>query len=199
MDAKADSRTRLLDAATNVFRVKGYASTRVEDICVAAGLTKGGFFHHFASKEELAIAAAEHWSRVSGDLFRAADYHRHADPVDRILGYVDFRKALLKGTLAEFSCLLGTLVQEVYETNPAIRIACDTSMSGHVLTLIEDFREARRLHAPDADWTAEGLALHTQAVIQGAFILAKARGSAETAADTIDHLGRYIRLLFERN
>lgn len=199
MDAKVDSRTRLLDAATDVFRLKGYSQTRVEDICVAAGLTKGGFFHHFGSKEELAIAAAEHWSDVTGALFREADYHRYPDPLDRILGYIEFRKSLISGTLAEYTCLLGTLVQEVYETNPAIRIACDASMSGHVLTLSEDFCEARRLHVPDADWSAQSLARHTQAVIQGAFILAKARGSADVAADNIDHLGRYIRLLFGRN
>jgi TetR/AcrR family transcriptional repressor of nem operon len=46
------------------------------------------------------------------------------------------------------------------------------------------------------DWTAQSLALHTQAVIQGAFILAKATGGAEIAADSIDHLRRYIEMLF---
>jgi TetR/AcrR family transcriptional regulator, transcriptional repressor for nem operon len=46
------------------------------------------------------------------------------------------------------------------------------------------------------DWTAKSLALHTQAVIQGAFILAKATGRAEIAADSIDHLIRYLELLF---
>lgn len=198
MDAKPDSRTRILESATDVFRLKGYSSTRVEDICAAAGLTKGGFFHHFASKEQLAIAAAEHWSDVTGGLFRDAEYHRHADPVDRLLGYIEFRKVLLGGTLAEFTCLLGTLVQEVYETNPSIRIACDISMTGHIATLMEDFAEARRRYAPDAEWTAESLALHTQAVMQGAFILAKAKGSAEVAADCIDHLSRYVAQLFHR-
>jgi TetR/AcrR family transcriptional repressor of nem operon len=90
------------------------------------------------------------------------------------------------------------MVQEVYETNPAIRIACDTSMAGHVFTLREDFVEARRRYAPDAEWTAESLALHTQAVIQGAFILAKAKGNADVAADSIDHLRRYVAQLFQR-
>jgi TetR/AcrR family transcriptional repressor of nem operon len=46
------------------------------------------------------------------------------------------------------------------------------------------------------DWTAKSLALHTQAVLQGAFILAKAKGGAEIAADSIDHLIRYLELLF---
>ena len=53
-------------------------------------------------------------------------------------------------------------------------------------------------HGLKADWTAASLALHTQAVLQGAFILAKAKGGPAIAADSIDHLQRYIRLLFGR-
>jgi len=47
------------------------------------------------------------------------------------------------------------------------------------------------------EWTAESLALYTQASLQGAFILAKARGGAAIAAQCIDHLRRYIELLFQ--
>ena len=50
-----------------------------------------------------------------------------------------------------------------------------------------------------ADWSAESLALHTQAVLQGAFILAKAKGGATIAADSIDHLRRYVELLFKNS
>jgi TetR/AcrR family transcriptional repressor of nem operon len=46
------------------------------------------------------------------------------------------------------------------------------------------------------EWTAKSLTLHTQAVLQGAFILSKANGGAEIAADSIDHLIRYLELLF---
>jgi TetR/AcrR family transcriptional repressor of nem operon len=46
------------------------------------------------------------------------------------------------------------------------------------------------------EWTAKSLALHTQAVLQDAFILAKAKGGAEIAADSIDHLTRYVESLF---
>jgi AcrR family transcriptional regulator len=42
---------KLLDAAVPVIRAKGYSAARVEDIRAEAGLTKGAFFHHFASKE----------------------------------------------------------------------------------------------------------------------------------------------------
>ena len=50
----------------------------------------------------------------------------------------------------------------------------------------------------DVGWTAESLALHTQAVLQGAFILAKAKDSVSVAIDSINHLKRYVTLLFSR-
>lgn len=192
----SDARTRLLDAALKVVRQKGYAATRVEDLCEAAGVTKGAFFHHFESKEALAVAAAEHWSAVTGALFSGADYHRHSDPLERVLAYVRLRRDLLRGEPAEFTCLAGTMVQETFGTSPPIRQACAAAITSHAATLVADLEAARQRYAPDASWTAESLALHTQAVIQGAFILAKATSGPRLAAESLDHLERYLRLLF---
>src|SRR5690349_12149464 len=125
----ARARQKLLDAALSVIRSKGYAATSIDELCVEAGVAKGSFFHHFKNKEALGVAAAEYWSEMTSALFAAAPYHRHPDPLDRVLGYIDFRKALLTGTVPEFTCLVGTLVQEVYETCPEIRDACDASIS----------------------------------------------------------------------
>ncbi|RST86304.1 TetR/AcrR family transcriptional regulator [Aquibium carbonis] len=194
--ANPQTRTRLLDAALGVIRAKGYAATTVDDICQAAGLSKGSFFHHFASKDDLAVASAGHWSEVTGALFAGSDYHRHEDPLDRLLAYVDLRRQLIRGTLPEFTCLVGTMAQEAYETSPDIRDACWASIHGHAETLVPDIQAAMDAQGIDAGWTAESLALHTQAVIQGGFILAKASGDARHAVEAIDHLRRYIESLF---
>jgi TetR/AcrR family transcriptional repressor of nem operon len=193
---KTGARTKLLEAALSVIRTKGYSATSVDELCAAAGVTKGAFFHHFKSKDELGVAAADHWSETTGALFADAPYHDHVAPLDRILGYLEFRKALLQGGVPEFTCLVGTMVQETYETTPAIRQACERSITGHAATLEADIEAAMRERNMASDWTAKSLALHTQAVLQGAFILAKATGGAEIAADSIDHLRRYIEMLF---
>lgn len=198
-EPRHETKAKLLNAALSVIRTKGYAAARVEDVCKAAGVTKGGFFHHFKGKEDLAVSAANYWAEITGQFFEAAPYHHHADPLDRFLGYIDFRKEILRGEIPEFTCLVGTMVQEAYATNPAIRDACDASISGHAAVIEKDIAEAKRLYAPNAPWTPESLALHTQAVIQGAFILAKAKQGPEIAADTIDHLRRYVELLFKRS
>ena len=125
--------------------------------------------------------------------------HEFADPLDRVLGYLDFRKSILTGTVPEFTCPVGTMVQEAYESYPAIRDAVDRSISEHAAKVEADIKEAMQLYRLDADWSAESLALHTQAVLQGAFILAKAKGGAAIAADSIDHLRRYVELLFKNS
>jgi TetR/AcrR family transcriptional regulator, transcriptional repressor for nem operon len=192
------ARYELLEAALSIIREKGYAATSVDELCAEAGVTKGAFFHHFKSKDALAVAAANHWSEITTEFFETASYHKHSDPLDRVLGYLDFRKAILKGGIAEFTCLVGTMVQEVYGTSAEIRAACEASISGHAARVEADIAAAMKRYRIRAPWTAESLALHTQAVLQGAFILAKARGNAGVAAASIDHLRRYIELLFPR-
>ena len=198
MESPHQSRIRLLDASLHVIRAKGYSATRVEDICAAAGLTKGSFFHHFESKEDLALAAADHFAAMADGRFATAPYRRASDPLDRLLGYVDFRIAILQGALPEYTCLLGTMVQEAYDTHPAIRAACDRHISAHSAMVAEDIAEARRRYAPDAPWSADSLALYIQAVIQGAFILAKARQGPQVAGDCLRHLRRYLESQFIR-
>ena len=195
---KHSAKDKILQAALAVIRTKGYAATSVDDLCAAAGVTKGAFFHHFKSKEELAVAAADHWSEMTGSLFAEAPYHGHADPLDRVIGYIDFRKSLLTGELPQFTCLAGTMVQETYDSNPAIRDACARSITSHAAKVEADIREAIAKYPISPPWTAASLALYTQAVLQGAFIIAKAKGNTKDAAACVDHLRRYVELLFNR-
>jgi TetR/AcrR family transcriptional repressor of nem operon len=193
-----ETRTKLLDAAMYVMRLKGYAATTVEDICKAAELTKGSFFHHFASKEELGIAAAQHFASVAAGLFAQAPYRSLPDPVDRLLGYVDFRIAILQGRTCDYTCLLGTFVQELYETHPAIREAAEKHLRAHVAEIAQDVAGAKAKYAPDAEWSADSLAFHVQSVLQGSMIFAKATRGTDVMVESLGHLRRYLQLLFKR-
>src|SRR4029077_3723959 len=147
-------------------------------------------FHHFKSKEELAIEAARHWGAATSGLFASAPYRALPDPLDRVLAYVDFRKAILQGELPEYTCFAGTTIQEVYDTHPLIREACEKTITDHAAFVEADIAEAMHKYHIIGDWTAQSLAFYTQAVIQGAFILAKAQQNSAVAADCIDHLRR---------
>ncbi len=192
----APARKKLLDAAVALIRERGYAATTVDDLCARAGVAKGSFFHHFKDKEALAVAAAEYWTLTTGIVFAAAPYHGPEDPLDRVLAYIDYRRSTVRGEVPAFTCLVGTMVQEVYCSNPAIREACAASLFGHGETVEADIAEAMARHGIRDGWTADSLSLHIQAVLQGAFVLAKAKNDAGPAVASIDHLRRYVELLF---
>ena len=187
-----ETRTRLLDAARDLIRARGYAGTTVDDICAAAGVTKGAFFHHFESKERLGVAAIEAFGARAAAIFSAAPYAANPDPRERVLGYVDFRAAMLQGDIALYTCLMGATVQEVYNTHPDLRAACDHGMSEHVADLTRDIEAAKARHAPDAPWSAESVGYFMQTVLQGAFIFAKAKQDPKVALDSLAHLRGYL-------
>ncbi len=194
--AQHQSKTKLLGATLNAVRAKGYAATTVDDICHTAGVTKGSFFHHFRSKDDLAVAAAVHWGSTTEDFFAGAPYRGLADPLDRLLGYVDFRIGLLTGELQDYTCYFGTMLQETYATHPDVRVACERGLATHIDTLADDIEAAKQLYAPDAPWSAQSLGAFIQTVLQGAFILAKARNGPEVARESLAHLRRYLETQF---
>ncbi len=198
MQQAHQSKTRLLDATIKVVRTKGYNATRVEDVCAEAGVTKGSFFHHFKSKDDLALAAVERWIECTTALFGNAPYHQAADPLDRVFAYLEYRKSILTGELPEFTCFVGTMLQEIYATNPELRAGCESSIFRHAKRLEADLAQAIEKYGVAEPVTAESLALHMQCVVQGSFILAKATGGPAIATESIDHLRRYLELLFRR-
>ena len=188
-DPTPSSRERLLDAAIMLIRTEGYTAMRVEDVCAEAGLAKGSFFHHFAGKEDLAMAAAERFAT------RAA-FRAHAEPLQRLLGYIDFRQGAMQGDLAAFTRLVGMLAQETYSTHPQLSEGAGRHIEHHAATLQSEIEAARATHAPDATLSAHSLAMFTQAVIQGAFILTKSQHDPAAATDCLDHLRRYLQMTF---
>ena len=194
---RGDARSALLDAAHTLVRRKGWSATSVDEICAKAGVTKGAFFYHFVSKEALGVAAAERWTaRAQHLIFELPDYLKIEDPRDRVLGHIDFRLAMIAGPAEDYSCFVGSMVQEAFATSDAVRAAGDASITAYSKRLAEDIQQAIDRYGAPAGVSALGLAYHVQAVLQGAFVLAKAKGDPAYPRETIGHLKRYLSLIF---
>ena len=198
--APSTARDKLLEAGVKLVRRQGFAGTSVDQLCGDAGVTKGAFFHYFASKEALGVALADYWSSSTSAFFAAAPYHHYPDPGDRVIGYVDLRIELITGPAESFSCVAGTMVQEAFVTSDPIRTACNSSILGNAAAL-EDDLTAALAQSGATGVTANSLSRHIQVVIQGAFVLAKAEGdvgAAAAAREHLLHLRRYLEMLFAK-
>lgn len=196
LSARSATRQALIDAAVQLVRERGLNATSVNDLCAHAGVSKGAFFHHFDSKDALMAAAALYWGARANVMFDQVAPEAES-AAERVLAYIDTRTRIMDGTLAGCSCFAGTSIQEGY-ANPVIRDACAAAIFGHAQSLEADLAEALADAAGDVDEAAE-LAIHIQAVIQGAFIIAKAANDFAPALDSMKHLRRYFCTLLSRD
>ncbi|MEO9132003.1 MAG: TetR/AcrR family transcriptional regulator [Sphingomonas sp.] len=192
MSDDVNSKTKLLAAAIDVIRIKGYSATRVDDIAAAAGVTKGSFFHHFATKEACARAAALYWSAQSEVAAVGSGHREFESPVARVLAYVDFRLSLIAGPVQTYACYVGTVLQEVHDTHPELAADSAASLLRQAATLEADLAESMC-----STEEAHDLAIHIEAVVQGALLIAKAEGGTRGARASLGHLRRYLELQFE--
>src|SRR5262249_873334 len=119
----APTRQKLLDAAQGLMLTKGYTATSVDEACETAGLTTRGFFHYFEGKEHLGRSVAQRFYACWQQVSQGAPFRRKTDPLDRVLGHVDFFIQMSRAPTWK-GCLLGTFVQELSQTHPQIRAVC---------------------------------------------------------------------------
>lgn len=192
------TREQLLQAAMELMLEKGYTATTLDEICKKAGVTKGGFFHYFVSKEDLGKAALEHFWQSRMQMMQNMTFNKVRDPLKRLHGFLDAFITLAKNHQTPRSCLIGNLTQELSMTNPAIRKVCAEKFTAFadMLRLLLD--EAGVKYPPPVRIDTKSLAEHFTAILQGSLLLAKAKEDADVIEKNIEHFRSYIGSLFGR-
>jgi TetR/AcrR family transcriptional regulator, transcriptional repressor for nem operon len=193
-----ETKRRLLDAALKLMLAKGFTATTVDEICSAARLTKGSFFHYFKTKEDIAKQTVTFFFERQKRMFDEAPFRKLDDPLDRVHGRLDLLTGCACSPDAPKSCLIGNLAQEVSGTHPEIRCLCDEAFVCSAKDFERDLAEAKKLHTPKAKFSPASVARLYIALIQGSMILAKASGSTDVFEENVEHLRCYIDSLFEK-
>jgi TetR/AcrR family transcriptional regulator, transcriptional repressor for nem operon len=151
---KARTRAEILDHAARLFRLRGHAGTNIDDIMLAAGLTRGAFYAHFTSKDDLFAEIVGVGHGLMGRL-------RAGEPSVVLKSYLD--KAELSSTAQ--GCTLAALPGDVARAPLAARLAYANVLYA---TIAELARAKRR--KLDADATVVAI------LAVGAVTLARASG-----------------------
>jgi TetR/AcrR family transcriptional repressor of nem operon len=114
------SRSRLIREAKTLMLAKGYSGTTVQEICRAATVSKGSFYHFFHSKEQLGLAVLEEYFSSGLQTLMNGPFLEIDDPIQRALALIEYAAAISEDIWAE-GCLLGSFAVGLAETSPNIR------------------------------------------------------------------------------
>jgi TetR/AcrR family transcriptional repressor of nem operon len=197
IDAWHDTKKRLVDAGVTLIRARGFNATSLDDICAAAGVTKGGFFHYFKSKDDLAKAAIARFNQGKIHEYENAPFRKHADPLDRVFGRLDFVQSSIGApNKMTKGCLIGMLAQELSSTNPELRQACEQTFAAIAADFEKDLAEAKATYAPKATFNPKNTAHFYVTMVQGSLLLAKANQNTAVLSDNISEFRHYLETLF---
>ena len=175
--ATAESRARIVNAASQLFRKQGLEATGVADIMQAAGLTHGGFYRHFPSKDAL---AAEAVAAAFAERTRVLSPDGTPPDAGALKAYVE--RYLSDGHLAhpETGCPMAALASEAAHA-PAETQAAFAEGGEGLIDLIA------RASSDDAlaDEAGRARALRLMASLVGAVAIARAVGASKMAGEVL--------------
>jgi TetR/AcrR family transcriptional repressor of nem operon len=189
---RGPARDQLLEAAQRLLLERGYEAAALDDVCTRAGVTKGGLFYHFESKEQLAAAAIEHFYGQLIDKGRHAMGAAPTDPAQLLWHYLDALVALLQDRLLSRGCLLGAMALQTPQTHPAVAVAAQTALGDWKMTLTELIAAAARHRSVSVD--ADELAGGLLAAIEGGLLLDRDKPTNPAAVAAVTHFGHYLKL-----
>ncbi len=116
-----DTRARIVEAAMELFWLKGFGSTSIADILSRSQVNSGSLYHFFPGKQDLLIAVLEAYRDGIGPMLLKPAWSGVDDPIERIFALLDSYRRALTDTECTYGCPIGSLALELHEADPAVR------------------------------------------------------------------------------
>lgn len=180
---KANVREKIVDAAMTLFHTRGYNGSGVNDIVISAGVPKGSFYNHFASKEALGLETiARYWSEYDIEALR----DQSVPPMERLRNHFDHLATRFRDCGFSRGCLLGNFGAEMADANPNIREALSTTLQAWTAAIADVMREAKEAGALPADKDVDKFARFLMDAWEGCLIRGKVMKDQSAVDDFFD-------------
>jgi TetR/AcrR family transcriptional repressor of nem operon len=166
-----DTRTRIVQAAMELFWLKGYNSTSIADILSRSQVNSGSLYYFFPGKQELLIAVLEAYRDGIGPMLLEPAWGAVEDPVERVFALLaSYRRALVE-TDCTYGCPIGSLALELHEPDPPVRELLAANFKAWVSAVEKCLRMAADRFPPATDF--HGLAELALNVMEGGVMQAR--------------------------
>jgi TetR/AcrR family transcriptional repressor of nem operon len=175
--AKRTSKEKLVQAARKLMLAQGYPVTSVDDIIKAAGVSKGSFYHHFDSKEELALTAMHEFLADGAAIMMDGPFRDVADPKERALAFLKHVESIAM-RLWDHGCLLVMFSVELAGTSPKVREETSNVLLDLIDRIEAILRPLTMNGGGNVPMTAKAMANIYMAIIDGSLVYARATGDS---------------------
>ncbi len=191
MSKAEHTKQRIIEKAAIIFNQSGYAGSSINDIMKLTGLQKGGIYHHFKSKDEIAVAAFDHTlSLILAAVMEKVGAENTA--IDRLHAFVDSFRGFTVQPIGMGGCPILNTAVESDDTHPGLRLHAQTAVND-ICALISSIVELGiRQHEIFAKTDHEQVSTIIFVTIEGAIMMSKLYGSDLYLDRAIDHLHQYI-------
>lgn len=180
---KQKTRARIIDAARSLFNQRGFVEVSIDEIMAEAGLTRGGFYHHFRSKEALFAEAIQQFSqRTPCQQMEQMGLNQHS-PVD-VLAQQLVNAYLSQPHLQDLNsqCPLVALPSDAARAGHDVRVAY-TDLLQKMLGLFESSFKQHKNSKQEA--SARDQALVLAALCVGGMVLARTISEPQLSAELL--------------
>ena len=193
------TKERLLRAAEVRMLQRGFIATSVDEICREAEVSKGSFFHFFASKDELAEAVLDHFVELKLLAIPEGDQLGEGPlALRKVFKYLDWVAATFRETDSPAGCLLGTFAQEAEQGFPQLRPSCAQHFDRWISALHRLLERARKECAPQARVDTAFLAELFATLFQGSVVLAKGTGDRGVMDRNLKYFKKILQTAFQQ-
>lgn len=196
IEGTTGARAQLLAAATALILERGYSGASVDDVCAAAGVSKGSYYHHFTSKEDLALTVLAEHARRSCEVLESGPWSNVEDGVARALAFMDHVIGLA-GSLWGEGCLVGVLAMEMATYGDELREAVAgvfAMLAEKVQPILEPVASAGGAAGPCADELARQLVR----TIEGGALLSRCARDEAPVREALTGYRHYLAMLASR-
>jgi TetR/AcrR family transcriptional repressor of nem operon len=166
-----DTRSRIVEAAMELFWLKGYASTSIADILSRSQVNSGSLYHFFPGKQDVLLAVLETYRDGIRTMLLEPAWQSETDPIERVFALLAFYRRAIVDTDCQYGCPIGSLALELHDADPIVRERLAQNFTNWVDAVEECFRAAQSRFAADTDF--RGLAELALNVMEGGVMQAR--------------------------
>ncbi len=169
------TRKRIIGHATQLVHRQGLENTTIDDIVKSAGITKGSFYFHFASKEELGYAVIDSAAAYVLSGLRHVSEDTALSPEGRLEAMLRMLQSAVEDNNCGNGCILGNLALEMSDLHEGYRRRLAEIFDGWVLLFQGLLEEMQREGEMASGLDAADYARHAVVVLEGGIMLSKVK------------------------